>query len=75
LPTRKLTAYVAMLRETLATVQKGVQEGKTLNQLKQERVLDPGKKWNGEFVTADMLIETIDSDLTGKKDEKLVKRN
>jgi len=64
-----------MLRETLATVQKGVQEGKTLNQLKQERVLDPWKKWNGEFVTADMLIETIDSDLTGKKDEKLVKRN
>jgi hypothetical protein len=75
LPTRKLTAYVAMVRETLATVQKGVQQGKTFDQLKQERVLDPGKKWNGEFVTADMLIETIYNDLTAKKDEKLVKHN
>jgi glyoxylase-like metal-dependent hydrolase (beta-lactamase superfamily II) len=68
-------AYVTMLKETLAAVQKGVQQGKTLDQLKQEKVLDPWKKWNSEAVTTDVFIETIYNDLTGKKDQKLIKHN
>jgi len=68
-------AYVTMLKETLAAVEKGVQQGKTLDQLKQEKVLDPWKKWNSEAVTTDVFIETLYNDLTGEKDQKLIKHN
>src|SRR5215470_10907203 len=67
--------YVKMLVETRAAVEKGVKQGKTLDQLKQEKVLDPWKKWNGDFVTTDGFIETLYNDLTGKKDGKLIKHN
>jgi cyclase len=67
--------YVKMLEETRAAVEKGVKQGKTLDQLKQEKILDPWKKWNGDFVTTDVFIETLYNDLTGKKDGKLIKHN
>jgi len=67
--------YVKMLVETRAAVEKGVKQGKTLDQLKQEKVLDPWKKWNGDFVTTDAFTETLYNDLTGKKDGKLMKHN
>jgi len=67
--------YVKMLVETRAAVEKGVKQGKTLAQLKQEKVLDPWKKWNGDFVTTDGFIETLYNDLTGKKDGKLIPHN
>ena len=67
--------YVKMLIETRAAVGKGVEQGKTLDQLKQEKVLDAWKKWNGDFVTTDAFTETLYNDLTGKKDSKLIKHN
>jgi len=41
-------AYVRMLKETLAVVDQGVKQGKTLVQLKQEKVLEPWKEWSGD---------------------------
>ena len=67
--------YTKMLVDTNAVVQKGVQEGKTLDQLKQEKVLEPWKKWSGDFVSSDVFIETLYNDLTGKKDGKLIKHD
>ena len=67
--------YVKMLIETRTAVEKGVKQGKTLDQLKQEKVLDPWKKWNGDFVTTDVFTETLFNDLTGKKDAKFIKHN
>jgi cyclase len=67
--------YVKMLKETQAAVEKGVQQGKTLDQLKQEKVLEPWKNWSGQFITADAFIETIYNDLSGKKDGKFIKHN
>jgi cyclase len=67
--------YVKMLIETRAVVEKGVKQGKTLDQLKQAKVLDPWKKWNGDFITTDAFIETLFNDLTGKKDAKFIKHN
>jgi cyclase len=67
--------YVKMLVETRAVVEKGVKQGKTLDQLKQEKVLDSWKKWNGDFVTTDAFTETLYNDLTGKKDGKLIQHN
>ncbi len=67
--------YVKMLVETRAVVEKGVKQGKTLDQLKQEKVLEPWKKWNGDFITTDAFLETLYNDLTGKKDAKFIKHN
>jgi cyclase len=67
--------YTKMLVDTSAVVEKGVQQGKTLDQLKQEKVLEPWKKWSGDFVSSDVFIETLYNDLTGKKDGKLIKHN
>ena len=58
--------YVKMLKETQAVVQAGIRQGKTLDQLKQEKVLDPWKKWSGDFINSDAFIETIYNDSTGK---------
>jgi glyoxylase-like metal-dependent hydrolase (beta-lactamase superfamily II) len=67
--------YVKMLVETRAAVEKGMKQGKTLDQLKQEKVLDAWKKWNGDFITTDAFTETLYNDLTGKKDGKFIKHN
>jgi cyclase len=67
--------YVKMLKGTRAVVEKGIQQGKTLAQLQQEKVLEPWKKWSGEFINSDAFIETIFNDLKGKKDGKLMKHN
>ena len=67
--------YVKMLIDTRAAVEKGVQQKKTLDQLKLEKVLAPWQKWSGDFVTTDAFIETLYNDLTGKKDQKLMKHN
>jgi glyoxylase-like metal-dependent hydrolase (beta-lactamase superfamily II) len=58
--------YVKMLKETRAAVQAGIQQGKSLDQLKKEKVLDPWKKWSGDFINSDAFIETIYNDSTGK---------
>ena len=67
--------YVKMLIDTRAAVEKGVQQKKTLDQLKQEKVLQPWQTWSGDFVSTDVFIETLYNDLTGKKDQKLMKHN
>jgi cyclase len=70
-----LRDYAKMLKETRAVVGKGIEQGKTLDPLKQEKVLDPWKKWNNDFVTSDIFIETLYNDQTGKKGGKFIKHN
>jgi cyclase len=69
-----MKAYADMLRETLAKVQAGIQQGKSLDQLKQEKVLAGYEKWNGDFISSDKWVETLYHDLTDKKGE-YVKHN
>jgi len=66
--------YVAMLKDTLAVVEKGVKAGKTLDQLKQENVLAPWQKGNGDFITSEQWLATLYNDLTGKSGE-FIKHN
>lgn len=58
--------YLKMLKETLAVVEQGIRQGKSLDQLKKEKVLEPWKDWSGQFISADAFIETVYNDLTGK---------
>jgi len=67
--------FVKMLKETRAVVEKAVKGGKTLDQLKQEKVLAPWQKFAGPFISADAFIETLYSELTGAKTAALLKHN
>jgi cyclase len=66
--------FVKMLKDTSGAVQKALYEHKTLEQMKQEKILEPWKKWSGEFMDSDKFIETLYNSLTGKKGE-FVKHN
>jgi cyclase len=62
-------AFTKMLKETSAVVQKAIDEHKTVEQMKQEKILAPWAKWSGEFLDADKFIETLYNSLTGSKGE------
>jgi cyclase len=57
--------FVKMLKETRAVVDQGVKQGKTLDQLKHEKILDPWKDWSGEWITTDIYMETLYNDIVG----------
>ena len=67
-------AYVKMLRETSAAVQKALDAHKTVDQMKQEKILAPWAKWSGDFVNQDVFIETLVNSLTNHKGQ-FVKHN
>jgi cyclase len=70
-------AFTKMLKETSAAVQKALNEHETVDQMKQEKILEPWReKWAPEkaFINADAFIETIYNSLTGHKGE-FVKHN
>jgi len=67
--------FIAMLKETRAVVQKEVKAGKTLEQLKQEKVLEPWSKWSGSFITTDVFIDTLYNELTGKNSVEFMRHN
>ncbi|PYU50960.1 MAG: MBL fold metallo-hydrolase [Acidobacteria bacterium] len=62
-------AFTKMLKETSAVVQKAIDSHKTLDQMKQEKILAPWEKFSGQFVNADAFIETLYNSLTGHKGE------
>jgi glyoxylase-like metal-dependent hydrolase (beta-lactamase superfamily II) len=57
-------AYVQMLKDTTAAVQKAMAAHKSLDQMKQEKILAPWAKWSNDFVSQDVFIETIVNSLT-----------
>jgi glyoxylase-like metal-dependent hydrolase (beta-lactamase superfamily II) len=69
--------FVAMLKDAMARVQKGIDQGKTADQLKKENVLAGYESWGGpgKFITTDKFIDTLYNDLTGNKTGEFVKHN
>jgi cyclase len=61
-----LRAFVTMLKATTAAVERGIAAGKTLEQLKSEKVLAEWDSWGEGFIKADFWIETLHAELTGK---------
>jgi glyoxylase-like metal-dependent hydrolase (beta-lactamase superfamily II) len=68
-------AYLGMLKETRDAVQKALKDGKTLDQMKQAKLLDPWKKYSGQFINEDAFLETLYNSLTGQKTGKFIKHN
>ena len=60
-------AFVKMLKETSAVVQKAIDRHQTLEQMKQAKILEPWQKFSGSFVNTDAFIETLYNSLTGQK--------
>jgi cyclase len=60
-------AFVKMLKETSAVVQKAINRRQTLAQMKQARILAPWEKFSGSFINTDAFIETLYNSLTGQK--------
>jgi cyclase len=56
--------YIQMLKDTTAAVQKALAAHKTVDGMKQERILAPWAKWSNDFVSQDVFIETIYNSLT-----------
>ncbi len=58
-------AYTKMLKDTMAVVQKALDEHKTLAQMKQENILAPWQNEARGFVKADTFIDELYYSLTG----------
>ncbi len=68
--------YVKMLQETSAAVQKGIDSGKSLEQMKKDKILALWeKKYAGKFITADIFTETLYNSLTNSKNAVFVQHN
>jgi glyoxylase-like metal-dependent hydrolase (beta-lactamase superfamily II) len=68
-------AYLTMLKATRDVIAKALQEGKSLDQMKQAKLLDPWKKYSGEFISEDAFLETLYNSLSGQKNGKFIKHN
>src|SRR5690348_7115583 len=67
-------AFLKMLQDTTAVVQGQLKAGKTLAQMKQDKILAGWHKWSGDFINEDAFIETLYNSLTGTKGE-FIKHN
>ncbi len=67
--------FVTMLKETSAVVERGIRQGKTLEQMKQAKVLAPWQKWSGDFVDSEKWLETLYNDLSGRRKSGFIPHN
>lgn len=62
-----MRAYLEMLRDTTAAVEAAIKSGKTVDQMKQEKILAKWDSWSWQFVPSDKWIETINRELSATK--------
>ena len=67
--------YLTMLKGTREVVAKALKDGKSLDQMKQAKLLDPWKKYSGDFINSDAFLETLCNSLSGQKTGKFIKHN
>ena len=67
--------YVKMLKETSAVVEAAIKAGKSADQMKQDKILEPWAKWSGKFISADAFIDTLQASLTGGRGPGFQKHN
>jgi glyoxylase-like metal-dependent hydrolase (beta-lactamase superfamily II) len=68
-------AYVGMLNETTDVVQQALKQGKTLAEMKQQKILGPWRQFAGGYINEDVHLETLYNSLTGNKSGKFLKHN
>jgi cyclase len=70
-----LKKYEDMLRGTTAAVAAAMKQGKTLDQMKREKVLASYADWGKGALNADLFTEILYNDLSGKKTGAFLKHN
>jgi cyclase len=70
-----LKKFEDMLRGSVAAVAAAMKQGKSLDQMKQEKVLANYADWGKGFINADRFTEILYNDLSGKKTGTLLKHN
>ena len=70
-----LRKYLDMLKGTREAVEKALQQGQTLDQMQQAKLLQPWKQFSGDFIKEDTFLETLYNSLSGKKNGKFIKHN
>jgi len=70
-----MCTYVTLLKDTREVVLNALKQGKTLDQMRQTKILDPWKKYSGGFISEDAFLETLYNSLTGQKNGKFIKHN
>ncbi len=68
-------AYLTMLKATREVVARALKDGKSLDQMKQAKLLAPWKKYSGDFINEDAFLETLYNSLSGQKTGKFIKHN
>ena len=68
-------AFVQMLKDTREVVKESLRMNMTLDQMKEKKILDPWKKYSGEFISEDAFLETVYNSMTGQKNGKFIKHN
>jgi glyoxylase-like metal-dependent hydrolase (beta-lactamase superfamily II) len=68
-------AFVKMLKDTRAAVTDALKKKMTLAQMKEKKILDPWKKYSGDFLSEDAFLETVYNSLTGQMNGKFIKHN
>jgi hypothetical protein len=56
-------------------VQNALDSKMTLEQMKEKKILQPWKKYSGDFVNEDAFLDTLYNSLTGQKNGKFIKHN
>jgi glyoxylase-like metal-dependent hydrolase (beta-lactamase superfamily II) len=67
--------FLAMVKVTTAVVEEAIADGKTLDQMKKERLLARWEQWAGPFVSVDLYTESLYNDLSGRKVGAFVPHN
>jgi len=67
-----LRAYDQMLKDTTAAVEKALADGKTLAQMKDDKILAPWQKYSGSFVNTDAFLDEVYNSLMARKTETKV---
>ncbi len=67
--------YVQMLKDTSAVVARALKQGKTLEQMKAAKLLDPWSRYSGDFIKTDAFIETLYNSLSHRPHAPFVRHN
>lgn len=60
----RMKGYLAMLEATASVVEKALGEGKSLEQMKEEKILAEWEEWSWSFIPTDSYLQTLVTDLS-----------
>jgi glyoxylase-like metal-dependent hydrolase (beta-lactamase superfamily II) len=72
---RDVERFTTMLKETRNVVEQAIKAGRSLDQMKHEKVLEAWRQWSGDFISSDAFIETLYNDRMGKKSGDFIEHN